>query len=289
MDITTYLLDAPHQSGLGAVPAAGLDIGSRATKGALLVEGRLFTLQEASGVSAGETCRRILGLLLEAARISRADLEYLVGTGYGRVAFDSGGINAQTVTEISCHAMGAFVINPAVRTVIDIGGQDSKAIKVDPAGGKVIDFIMNDKCAAGTGRFLEKVAQLLELKLDHLGECAIGADNPAEISSQCVVFAESEIISLKARGVSRENIAAGIHLATARRIKTLLRKVGIEPVVLFSGGVVHNRGMRKALEEVLEITLAENPIDTTFAGAIGAAVYAGRFAAEAASSYGGNL
>jgi len=280
MTLTTYTLDPPHGDRFGSTPAIGLDIGSRATKGVLLSEGKVTAAIVTSGVSTKETSRRILETLLEAVHLKQSDVKYLVGTGYGRIVMEFEGIPTQILTEISCHAMGAYVLNPATQTVIDIGGQDSKAIKVDHTNGKVIEFIMNDKCAAGTGRFLEKVAQLLGLSLDELGDCALQAKEPVEISSQCVVFAESEVISLKARGISREDIAAGIHLATARRVKTLLRKIGLEPVILFTGGVTNNLGMRKALEDVLGVSLGEASIDTTFAGALGAAIYAGRFAEE---------
>jgi predicted CoA-substrate-specific enzyme activase len=280
MEIAEYTLNDAQWSEFGEIPAIGLDIGSRATKGVLLVEGKIKATLVPSGVSSRETANRVLETLLKAGKIQKTDVGYLVGTGYGRIALDIEDIHSQVLTEISCHAMGAYVLNPATKTVIDIGGQDSKAIKVDNSNGKVIEFIMNDKCAAGTGRFLEKVAQLLELTLDELGECALRATNPAEISSQCVVFAESEVISLKARGISREDIAAGIHLATARRVKTLLRKIGLEPSILFTGGVTNNQGMRKALEDVLETHLGDAPFDTTFAGALGAAVYAGHFAEE---------
>ena len=144
----------------------------------------------------------------------------------------------------------------------------SKAIKVDPYSGKVIEFIMNDKCAAGTGRFLEKVAQMLEIELDELGELAVKAENPAQISSQCVVFAESEVISLKAKGESKANISAGIHFATARRIKSLINRIDVENTVL---------GMRKAIEETLRVELGSTKLDLTLAGALGAAIYADRF------------
>jgi predicted CoA-substrate-specific enzyme activase len=268
---------------------AGLDIGSRATKGVLLYDGRLYDRIITSGVSSQETAIEVLQELLSEAGRTEKELDYIVGTGYGRIAIELGRIPFQILTEISCHAMGGHYLNPKTQTILDIGGQDSKAIKVDANNGKVIEFIMNDKCAAGTGRFLEKVAQLLELELDELGEYAVRAKAPVEISSQCVVFAESEVISLKAKGSRREDIAAGIHLATARRVKNLLRKVGLEPTVLFTGGVTNNPGMRRALEEVLETKLGETKLDTTLAGAFGAAIYANDFAQELNAGYGGDI
>lgn len=159
-------------------------------------------------------------------------------------------------------------------TVIDIGGQDSKAIKVNTYDGKVVDFVMNDKCAAGTGRFLEKVAQILELKLDELGPVAVKSEKPCDISSQCVVFAESEIISLRATGAKKEDIAYGVHLATARRVRNLLRRTGFEPDILFTGGVNNNIGMIKALEQILGEKIVRVKLDTMYAGALSAALTA---------------
>lgn len=278
-----------HANKLKGARTAGIDIGSRATKGVLLYDGKLYHRILTSGVSGSDTGEKILNLLLKDANTTKNQLDYLIGTGYGRVALDFEGIPFQGLTEISCHAMGAHYLKPETRTIIDIGGQDSKAIKIDPENGKVIEFIMNDKCAAGTGRFLEKVAQLLELELDELGEYAVRSDNPVEISSQCVVFAESEVISLKAKGSSQEDIAAGIHIATARRIKSLLRRTGFEPGILFTGGVSNNPGMKKALEQILEVGLLEAPFDSTLAGALGAAIYASEFADLLRASYGGGL
>ena len=258
----------------------GVDIGSRATKCILLYDGNIYGTIVDSGVSSQNTAFEVVQSLLDQTGKNLSDINYLVGTGYGRIAIEFPGVKTQVVTEITCHAMGAHYLNADTRTIIDIGGQDSKAIKIDPYSGKVIEFIMNDKCAAGTGRFLEKVAQMLELDLEELGDCTLRADKPASISSQCVVFAESEVISLKASGESRENIAAGIHYATARRVKGLIKRIGIEDTVLFTGGVSNNAGMKKVLEEVLEMKLGGTKFDLTLAGALGASVYAHNFAAQ---------
>lgn len=269
--------------------AIGIDIGSRAAKAVLLYDGALYTAIQPSGISSIETAKEMMALLIREAGISRGDIEYIVGTGYGRVAMEFGDIPFKGLTEITCHALGAHYMDSETRTIIDIGGQDSKAIKVDPETGNVLDFIMNDKCAAGTGRFLEKVAQLLDLNLAELGEYAVRADAPSEISSQCVVFAESEVISLKVRGVSKENIAAGIHYATARRIKSLLRRVGFEQDIVFTGGVSQNPGMVKALEDVIGAPVTKTALDPTYAGALGAAVSAAELALEIDKSYGGEI
>ncbi|CAH2598770.1 putative ATPase, activator of (R)-hydroxyglutaryl-CoA dehdratase [Rhodovastum atsumiense] len=264
-------------------PVIGFDIGSRGSKGVLLTPDEIHTAFIPTGLYMQESADELLTRLLQQARLRRRDVAYIVGTGYGRISLKYDDIPYQVVTEITCHAMGAHALNPGTRTIIDIGGQDSKAIKVDPATGKVVEFVMNDKCAAGTGRFLEKAAVLLGLELHELGPVALEATEPAPISSQCVVFAESEMISLRARGervgdtAARANIAAGIHFASARRVRSLLGRVGIEPELVFTGGVANNVGMWHALEELIGAKFTRNPIDMIYAGALGAAVHAGRF------------
>lgn len=270
----TDIIDDDFAAELSVATSAGIDIGSRGAKGVLINNGYLYTVLTASGVSSDETAHELLETLVNEAGISVKEVDFIVGTGYGRVALNFGTIPFKGVTEITCHALGAHYMNRGTRTIIDIGGQDSKAIQVDPENGNVTEFIMNDKCAAGTGRFLEKVAQLLNLDLDELGKCALRSENPAEISSQCVVFAESEVISLKAKGVSKEDIAAGIHLATARRVKGLLRRVGFDNDIVFTGGVSHNQGMVKALETEIGSSITKTKLDSTFAGAFGAAISA---------------
>lgn len=280
------VLDQTLVEGIKNARTIGIDIGSRAAKAVLLYDGALYTSIQPSGISSVETARELMQEVTREAKISSKDIEYIVGTGYGRVAMDFGEIPFMGLTEITCHALGAHYLDAETRTIVDIGGQDSKAIKVDPETGNVLDFIMNDKCAAGTGRFLEKVAHLLDLSLEELGEYAVRADQPSEISSQCVVFAESEVISLKVQGVSKENIAAGIHFATARRIKSLLRRVGFEQDIVFTGGVSQNPGMVKALEETIGAPITATALDPTYAGALGAAVSAAQLAAKLIQSYG---
>ncbi len=259
---------------LSGRPVIGIDIGSRSAKAVLLSGDELFTTAIPTGLYMQETADDLLASLLATSGIARNEISYVVGTGYGRISMGFAGVETQVVTEISCHAMGAHYLNPQTRTIVDIGGQDSKVIRVDPATGKVAEFIMNDKCAAGTGRFLEKVAQLLDLELEELGDAAVAATNPCDISSQCVVFAESEVISLRAAGHAREDIAAGIHFASARRVRNLLNRIGIEPDIVFTGGVSNNAGMRHALEVLLEQPIPQLALDTVYAGALGAAAYA---------------
>jgi predicted CoA-substrate-specific enzyme activase len=176
------------------------------------------------------------------------------------------------VTEISCYARGIHHLYPQVQTVIDIGGQDSKVVAVGP-GGRPLDFAMNDKCAAGTGRFLEVIARALELDLEDIGPRALRARRAADISSTCTVFAESEVVTLVAEGVPREEIVAGICRSIAKRVGGMARRVGVEPPVAFAGGVAKNVGVVRALEEVLGEALIV-PEEPQIVGALGAALVA---------------
>ncbi|MDR0550026.1 MAG: acyl-CoA dehydratase activase [Deltaproteobacteria bacterium] len=259
---------------------AGVDVGSRQAKAVILKDGEIYTLQAPTDINMQKTADSLLAELLAVSGLKYEDLRYIVGTGYGRVAMSFPDVGHQIVTEISCHALGVHYLDPEVRTIIDIGGQDSKSIKVDPESGRVVSFVMNDKCAAGTGRFLEKVAQLLDLDLNELGPIALQTQVPAEISSQCVVFAESEVVSLRAKGATPPDIAAGIHLATARRVKNLLSRVGIEPNLAFSGGVANNVGMAKAIEDLVGYPVSKFKLDAVYAGALGAAIHARQFQAD---------
>ncbi|HWQ41098.1 MAG TPA: acyl-CoA dehydratase activase [Desulfosporosinus sp.] len=235
-------------------------------------------------------CSKAIGKLFDLTASYVHDAEQAYKNGKNAVwamgGWEVGARNfpSQLVTEISCHAMGAHFLNSKVKSIVDIGGQDSKAIKVDPNSGKVVDFVMNDKCAAGTGRFLEKVALLLDLTLEQLGDEALKATTPSDISSQCVVFAESEVISLKAKGEKRADIAAGIHIATARRVRNLLNRIGLEPDLVFTGGVSNNVDMKKALEDVLGHPISEVKLDPTYAGALGAAVFAQKYHSAGSTS-----
>ena len=262
------------------VPVVGLDIGSRGSKGVLLNGDEVVTVLIPTGLYMQETADELLTKLLQISGLERSDVGFVVGTGYGRISLKYDDIPYQVVTEISCHAMGAHALIPKTRTIIDIGGQDSKAIKVDTTTGKVVEFVMNDKCAAGTGRFLEKAANILGIDLRELGEVALKSKNPAQVSSQCAVFAESEVISLRARGARDNNeqisadIAAGVHISTARRVHNLLGRIGIEPAIVFTGGVSNNVGMWKVLEEQIGAKFTPAKLDLIFAGALGAAIHA---------------
>jgi predicted CoA-substrate-specific enzyme activase len=203
---------------------------------------------------------------------ARDDLAYIVGTGYGRIRIP---FASENVSEITCHGLGAFHLNPADRTLIDIGGQDCKVIKISPKG-KVVDFAMNDKCAAGTGRFFEAMARVLEITLDELSELSLKSKSPAQITSQCSVFAESEVITLLNEGADISDIAAGINEAIAARLASMVRKVGLEEEVTVSGGCAKNKGLIAALEKKLDVQVKSLGLDPQVIGALGAAIIAGR-------------
>jgi predicted CoA-substrate-specific enzyme activase len=252
----------------------GIDIGSRTSK-ALLINGEdYYTSLVGTCFSMQDTADELLSNVLEQAEFSLSDIDYIVGTGYGRVALKFDALRNSILSEISCHGMGVHYLDADTRTIIDIGGQDSKAIKIDAQTGKVINFVMNDKCAAGTGRFLEKVAAILDLTAEKLGEVSLNAASQISINSTCVVFAESEIISLRAAGETPENIAAGVHYATASRVYTQLKRVDMEPDLRFSGGVSNNEGMIRAFEEITGEKIKRTRLDAVFAGCLGAAIYA---------------
>ncbi len=251
----------------------GIDVGSRTSKVVILDNGRILAsaIQD-TGARPGDTGKRILDAVLQRTGRSSGEIRRIVGTGYGRVSMP---FADQTLTELSCHGMGTHFLNPAIRTVIDIGGQDSKVIRLDDEGN-MVDFMMNDKCAAGTGRFLEVAARALEVDLDGLSEAALQADAPCEINSMCAVFAESEIISLLASGQRMENIAAGLNRAFAHRLSAMARRVGVNPPVAFVGGVAKNHSLAKEISVCLDVRLTPLEVDPQLVGALGAAVVGSR-------------
>ncbi|MEW5947232.1 MAG: acyl-CoA dehydratase activase [bacterium] len=222
-----------------------------------------------TGANSRVAARKCFDETLEKAGITEGDLKFIVATGYGRVSVPFAG---RAVTEITCHGRGAFRLFPETRTVIDIGGQDSKVIKLG-GGGKVADFVMNDKCAAGTGRFLEVMARALEIELDEMGEMSLNSKNDIAISSMCTVFAESEVISLVAEATPKEDIINGIHNAICSRIVGMVDRLGKEEEVTITGGVAKNRGIVETLQKKLGAKL-NVPDEPQIAGAIGAALIA---------------
>ena len=253
--------------------AAGVDVGSTQTKAVLLgANGETAMLARAltdTGANVRAAAEAAFGELCRTAGIAHSDVAFIVGTGYGRYNISFG--NAQ-MTEITCHARGAHFLCPGARTVIDMGGQDSKAISVG-ANGEVLDFVMNDKCAAGTGRFLANAAEVMGIGLDQVGPLSLKAAYPVKIATVCTVFVESDILSYLAQGRKPEDILGGVHLAIAKRTVSLARRVPIEPKIAMTGGVARNCGMVAALEKVLGASVHVSR-EAHFAGALGAALFA---------------
>ncbi len=251
--------------------AAGIDVGSTQSKAVLIDTSRAIAAKSLidTGANVKRAGQRGLDALLKESGVQREQIGFVVGTGYGRYKIEAGDTQ---VTEISCHARGAQMLFPATRTVVDMGGQDTKAIKVGPEGD-VIDFCMNDKCAAGTGRFLAGAADVLGLTLDDIGPISLKGTRPIRLTSVCTVFVESDILSYLAQKKKVEDILAGVHEAIAARTIGLLRRVGMEDEITFTGGVARNVGMVAALERKLDRRLNVGP-ESQYIGALGAALFA---------------
>ncbi len=251
--------------------AAGVDVGSTQTKAVVVDEHRKIVGRALldTGANVIQAAERAYQEALQQGRLSEREVEYVIGTGYGRYKVTFG--DAQ-VTEISCHGRGAVHMFPGTRTVVDMGGQDTKAIRVRE-NGEIADFCMNDKCAAGTGRFLGAAAAALAIPLPDLGPTALRATKAVRISTTCTVFAESEVLSWLGKGKKIEEILWGVHQSIATRSAGLMRRVGVDPEVTFTGGVTRNIAMIKALEEKLgmKVNVSE---DSHFMGALGAALFA---------------
>jgi len=251
--------------------AAGVDVGSTQSKAIILGDRRQIVGRSliSTGARVTQAAETAFDLALKDAGLRREQVGYVVGTGYGRYKVTFG--DAQ-ITEITCHARGAQFFFPGTRTVVDMGGQDTKAIKVAP-NGDVQDFNMNDKCAAGTGRFLLAAAEVMGLTLDDIGPISLQGTDPVRLTSVCTVFVESDIMSYVAQKKKIEDILAGVHRAIAARTVSLVRRVGIEEEVTFTGGVTRNVGMVRALEDALKVRLNVSP-EAHYMGAAGGALFA---------------
>ena len=254
----------------------GCDVGSTYTKAVILDETGKIAASTIlrSKINAAQSSRLAMDACI--AQIpgltSPEDLSYIVGTGYGRnrVPFA-----AENVSEISCHAMGVHITDPTVQAIIDIGGQDVKGIAVAP-DGTVKNFAMNDKCAAGTGRFYEAMARSFEMTLEEFSTLSLKAKSAIPITAQCTVFAESEVITLVGEGKAPEEIAAGIQMAVAKRCFVMAKKAGAVNHITLTGGCAKNAGLKKAIEKVLKIKVVELSTDPQLMGALGAAEFARR-------------
>jgi predicted CoA-substrate-specific enzyme activase len=243
----------------------GIDLGSTTVKAVALNGSIIASVVRPTGANPRKTGDIVINEILSNIK---GDVKKIVATGYGRVSFDSDDI----VSEITAHARGSHYLFPQARTVIDIGGQDSKITRLNEKG-KVLDFAMNDKCAAGTGRFIENTSKALEISLEEFSKRSLLSKNPANINSMCTVFAESEVISLLAQDVSLEDVSGGIHKSVAKRIKSMVERIGFEKEVIFTGGVAKNLAMKKVLEESLGTNIIV-PDEPQIIGALGAAIIA---------------
>jgi (R)-2-hydroxyacyl-CoA dehydratese activating ATPase len=260
---------------------AGLDLGSTMTKVLIIDENdkTLATIKNHTGPEHRRHANKVMVQALEQAHLTIADISYVITTGYGRMNVP---FSDRQVTELTCHARGILHLFPSARTVLDIGGQDAKGLKLD-SKRILTDFIVNDKCAAGTGRFLEIIARKLGIEIEELSTIAARATAPAAISNTCTIFAEQEVVAKISEGENIANIIAGLHSAVASRAVTMLKRLKIEPDIVFTGGVAKNRGMVQAVSEQLrrEILVPPDPLIT---GALGAALLAKETAMAAKST-----
>lgn len=248
----------------------GVDIGSRSIEVVILAGGQVVeTATVDSGSSPTDNARRAFHEALDRAAVKREEVAAVAATGYGRNYF---GEADMVSSEILCHAQGVSHIFPAAATVIDIGGQDSKMMRL-ARNGRVTDFVMNDRCAAGTGKFIEMVSLMLSVKLDEMGDASAGEFQACEISSMCAVFAESEIIGLVQSGTAVASVLRGVFRAVAKRTLAMTGRIGLEPSVVFTGGVALNAGVVRAFEEEAGVALLVPP-DPRITGALGAALIA---------------
>lgn len=248
----------------------GIDIGSSSSKAALINEKKELVAVSVINMGTGtKGPEDVINNVLKEAKINKDDIAYTIATGYGRVTFRDAD---SQITEISCHAKGVSFLMDGIKTIIDIGGQDAKVIKIDE-NGQVKNFIMNEKCAAGTGRFLEVMARVLGCDISELSDLADKSTTDIPISSVCTVFAESEVISRLASGTAIEDVSKGAHLSIAKRIVGMCNRVGYEPAIAMTGGVALNDNMVKVLSHELKCEVTAAP-HTQGAGAIGAALFA---------------
>ena len=246
---------------------AGIDIGSTMTKVVILNGGAIDSIIGPTGPEQRRLANKVMEEALKKAGISLQAISYIVSTGYGRVNVP---FADRQFTEITCHAKGIISLFPKARTIIDIGGQDVKAIKID-AKGKTVDFVMNDKCAAGSGRFIEVIADTLGVSLDEVGDLSLQSKNSAKISNICTIWAQQEVAASLAQGIPVSDLLAGVHHSLADRISRMVNRLKVEEAVIVTGGGAKNKGLLKALSEQLghEILVPEEPLIT---GALGAAL-----------------
>jgi len=258
---------------------AGVDVGSVGSKAAIMIDGEAYSWAvKRTGSNSPDSAKKVLDWALEGTDLGLADLKYIVGTGYGRVNVPMAN---KAITEIACHAKGAnYIWGPSVRTVLDVGGQDIKAIRIDETG-RVTSFLMNDKCAAGTGRGMEVFADLLQIPIEQIGEVSLKVEKePEPVSCTCVAFAKTEAMGLLRSGWSKEKVLAAYTRAMALRMANLINRVGLEKELVITGGQSKNVGIVSRIETILNVKCLPAPnwrekgLDPMVAGALGAALLA---------------
>jgi (R)-2-hydroxyacyl-CoA dehydratese activating ATPase len=252
------------------VLVCGIDIGSTTIEVVLFDGSTILDMARApSGAFPSDQAQATFGRIIAGRGIGRSEIAQIVTTGFGRNYFDG---RSRSVSEISCHAAGVYWSMPRTRTIIEIGGQDSKMMRLDD-NGKVRDFVMNDRCAAGTGKFIETVARTLSLPVEETGPIGMASDQACEISSMCAVFAETEIVGLLHQGIAPGCVLRGMFNAVSRRVIGMSGRLGLEDEIVFTGGVAHNIGVQRALEEITGRAIRV-PHEPQFTGALGAAIIA---------------
>ncbi len=253
----------------------GIDVGSLSAQ-AVIMEGGSIRASSSIPVKPNplDSAATVLLMALESAGLKRNDLGFIVSTGYGREQVQKEGLSQANVSEISAHGKGAYWLLPAVHTVIDIGGQDAKVIRLG-GKGELLDFVMNDKCAAGTGRFLEVMARTLGVSVEELAPLSSRAKNPIELSNRCSIYCETEALHYMQRGVDPADIAASVNRSMAERVLALVQRVGIDREVTMTGGVAKNVVVRKELERLIGTRMVDYEVDPQIVGALGAALIAG--------------
>ena len=249
----------------------GIDVGSTASKCVIMKDGQEIVAKSLVPVGTGTSGpARAIAEVLDNAKMTREQMDFVLATGYGRNSLD--GLADLQMSELSCHAKGATYLFPDVHTVVDIGGQDVKVIEIE--NGMMKNFVMNDKCAAGTGRFLDVMARVLEVRVEDLGDLGDKSTKEIGISSTCTVFAESEVITLVGEGKPMDEIAAGIQMAVAKRCFVMAKKAGATDAITLTGGCAKNAGLKQAIERVLKLKVIDLKTDPQLMGALGAAEYA---------------
>ncbi len=256
----------------------GIDVGSLTAQAVVLKDDTIYSYQSIRvKPNPVESAATVIEGVLQERGLALKDLSFCVSTGYGREQIQKDGLAGENISEISCHGKGAWWMLPRVRTIIDIGGQDAKVIRVD-AGGELVDFVMNDKCAAGTGRFLDVMSKTLGVTVEELAPLSFKARRVIEMSSRCSIFCETEVHHYLQRGAELADLAAGVNRTMAGRVLALVRRVGIEKEITMTGGVAKNPAVRRELEKAMGLKMLTYSIDSQIVGALGAALIARRMA-----------